>query len=181
MWVQYGAAAVAAVWAETQAEEQILAPSKTVAATACTALERMGQAGDMFRGFNALFSAFAFSGVAVAAYFHWKMNRQVRVQAFESTFFSAVELLHKIAEGISYDPYLHAQLPLKAPRATKSPIIGREAFQEILNGLANCNPLSPSDTQGLYKSLQSDHNYMLGHYFRHLYQTLMAVAPIGCG
>lgn len=66
----------------------------------------LGQVGDLFGGINALFAAYAFAGVAVAAFFQYKTFRQVEdqqrmqaeqlaQQAFEPLFFRLLEMVDK--------------------------------------------------------------------------------------
>lgn len=70
-------------------------------------LERLGQAGDLFGGINALFAAFAFVGVAVAAWFQFETFSVVKQQAaearihqaqqaFEPLFFKLLELSREV-------------------------------------------------------------------------------------
>jgi Putative phage abortive infection protein len=60
-----------------------------------TAISRLGQIGDLFGGVNALFAAFAFVGVAIAAYYQHKtfvlQSEQSTRQAFEPLFFKLVD------------------------------------------------------------------------------------------
>lgn len=58
-------------------------------------LAELGQTGDLFGGINALFAAFAFVGVAVAAVFQYRttemLERQIRQQSFEPLFFELLK------------------------------------------------------------------------------------------
>ena len=62
-------------------------------------LSKLGQAGDLFGGINALFAAYAFVGVAVAAWFQKQtfdlVDEQQRLQSFEPLFFKMLEMLQK--------------------------------------------------------------------------------------
>jgi hypothetical protein len=57
--------------------------------------ETLGQVGDLFGGINALFAAFAFVGVAIAAYYQHRtfilQSEQSSRQAFEPLFFKLLE------------------------------------------------------------------------------------------
>jgi hypothetical protein len=58
-------------------------------------LQSLGQTGDLFGGVNALFAAFAFVGVAIAAYFQFQsyelLRRQHARESFEPLFFRLLE------------------------------------------------------------------------------------------
>lgn len=64
---------------------------------------RLGQVGDLFGGVNSLFAALAFSGVGIAAFQQWKSTRIAFKQSIEATFFSAVDLHHRIADELRFD------------------------------------------------------------------------------
>lgn len=72
-------------------------------------LSTLGQTGDLFGGINALFAAFAFAGVALAAYFQyqtWKLQAEetqmARIehiqQSFEPLFFKLMERFESVSE-----------------------------------------------------------------------------------
>jgi hypothetical protein len=67
------------------------------------AVGRLGQAGDLFGGVNALFAAYAFVGVAIAAYFQQKtflqIEEQQRQASFEPLFFKLLELNRSLTPG----------------------------------------------------------------------------------
>lgn len=143
--------------------------------------EVLGRIGDLFGGVNALFSALAFVGVAIAANFQFRSNRQAHVQTFETSFYSAIDLLHRISEGLRFDPRIFPNLDLEQirrnaglpPRAVTI-FEGREVFAEVvrcIKGMSN----SYRETLENYRKLQDEHNYVLGHYFRHLYQVLKMI------
>jgi hypothetical protein len=154
-------------------------------------LSRLGVTGDLFGGINALFAAFAFGGVAIAAYLQFKTNRQARIQSFEGAFFSAVELLHRIAEGLTFDESLlnDREFDLELARLRKyagivgvsgsglEPVLvfkGREVFSAVVAKIAQ-RASTPEKVIEEYRVLQVHHNYVLGHYFRHLYQVLKLI------
>lgn len=77
-------------------------------------LAALGQAGDLFGGINALFAAFAFAGVALAAFYQyetWKlqtvqtqMARSEHIQqSFEPLFFKLLERLDSVSEKARRD------------------------------------------------------------------------------
>jgi len=61
-----------------------------------TRFTKLGQTGDLFGGINALFAAYAFAGVALAAFFQYKsfqlLKEEQTLQAFEPLFFRLLEL-----------------------------------------------------------------------------------------
>lgn len=67
-------------------------------------LEALGQVGDLFGGINALFAAFAFAGVGVAAFFQYRSlkisEHQRTQQSFEPLFFHLLELHRQVATGM---------------------------------------------------------------------------------
>ena len=148
---------------------------------------RLGQVGDLFGGVNALFAALAFAGVGIAAYQQWKTTRLGFKQSIESTFFSALELHHKIADGLSFERdrifpsnydiaagihhWVGKPQPERAP-----PARGRQVFVEVIKSISGSgNESSCEALIGKYRVLQNEHNYVLGHYFRNLYQILKLV------
>jgi hypothetical protein len=162
-------------------------PSSTSAASALELLQKLGVTGDLFGGINALFAALAFGGVAIAAYLQFGTNRQSKIQSFEGAFYSAVDLLHRIAEGLSFDDAVLdddkfdeqiARLRLLAglnhAENQLPPFTGRGVFPAVVSGIAK-RTKTPEAVSGKYRVLQNEHNYVLGHYFRHLYQVLKLI------
>ncbi|MEJ5991959.1 putative phage abortive infection protein [Ramlibacter sp. PS3R-8] len=142
-------------------------------------LTELGQAGDLFGGINALFAALAFAGVAIAAYTQWSSSHK---QAFESAFFNALSLHHTIVGGLHINtgiieaPKWRKELSARssAPLPASNSVEGRDVFAAIVDRLASFSG-SPGDTTFLYRQLQQNHNYVLGHYFRNLYQILRLI------
>lgn len=145
-------------------------------------LQRLGQAGDLFGGINALFAALAFAGVAVAAYFQWRSNRQSHIQTFVSSFYSAIDLLHRMTESLQFDLDIFPdtttarvrKLAGLAPPEASKPARGRAVFSEVAARIAETSH-TWEQTVINYSRLQTSHNYVLGHYFRHLYQILKMI------
>lgn len=149
---------------------------------------RLGQVGDLFGGVNALFAALAFAGVGIAAYQQWRSTQIAFKQSIEATFFSALELHHKIIDGLKFDrdrvlPEKYEDLARMAhqrgrPAPEREPAVsGREVFAEVLLGISYAPNGRPTyqTTLDNYKLLQTKHNYVLGHYFRNLYQILKLI------
>lgn len=152
------------------------------------ATARLGQVGDLFGGVNALFAALAFAGVGIAAVQQWKSTQLAFKQAIEATFFSALGLHHKIVDGLQFDrvqifPAEHDELVKSmrnagmSPLERDSPVSGRKVFSEVIRGISY-EGQTKSTYQSLrakYEILQNKHNYVLGHYFRNLYQILKLI------
>jgi len=205
LWGWYGVELFAdAKWPKTEVAEKASAPSaatsqpladtgankdkdkdkKTGSGDAPT--ERLGQVGDLFGGINALFAALAFAGVVYAASLQAKSTLIASRQAIESMFFSALELHHRIADELQFDlTKMHPEKReemlrfLRAAGVTKSseqvmPAKGRTVFAAVLAWVAS-DGTSYTSTIANYRYLQSRHNYVLGHYFRNLYQVLKLI------
>ncbi|MGE1094742.1 putative phage abortive infection protein [Pseudomonas zeae] len=82
--------------------------------------------------------------------------------------------------GKSFDneqPWPLKDLTLDEPAsaiATVTTVEGRAAFDEILKYLAR-GAATPSQVLDRYSLLQNEHNHILGHYFRNLYQVLKLI------
>jgi len=150
-------------------------------------LERLGQVGDLFGGINALFAALAFAGVVVAAYQQGKSTRLAFKQSVESTFFSAIEIHHKIVDGLTFQrdkifdgQYLEMQRLLQSVgmkvQEPRKAVLGREVFGDVISAISTRGTAAGGATMDMvyenYKHLQNRHNYVLGHYFRNFYQIL---------
>lgn len=70
-------------------------------------LQELGQVGDIFGGVNALFAAFAFAGVAVAAFFQYRTNvlqkQGLTITSFEPLFFHLLELHQETYSRLDLD------------------------------------------------------------------------------
>ena len=111
-------------------------------------------------------------------------NRQhANIQAFETTFFHLLNLHAENVKNLSFDPAVVRANPNLvrsrvlaglAPPSSPPVVFGRQVFAEVLK--ATAAGASSSMTQlDLYRLLQKEHNHILGHYFRHLYQVLNLV------
>jgi hypothetical protein len=149
---------------------------------------RLGQVGDLFGGINALFAALAFAGVGIAAFQQWKSTRIAFKQSIETTFFSAVELHHRIADGLRFDRvqlFPQEQNDLEqlasnagvAPPKRADPAVGRQVFPEVIRAISYgaSGAGAYAHLSYNYGVLQNKHNYVLGHYFRNLYQILKLI------
>ena len=134
-----------------------------------------------------------------------KTAEALTTQSVENTFFNTLELHHKIADNIKFDlsvldnsAYLEKLSGVKKflkiasasydskfseeiLRDEPTPAIaavtvfeGRAAFDEILKYLAK-GAASPKQVLERYGLIQSEHNHIVGHYFRNLYQVLKLI------
>jgi len=187
LWGLYGAELFADLKWPPQAAEQVQTATPTPEGKDGPTV-RLGQVGDLFGGINALFAALAFAGVGVAAYQQWRSTQIAFKQSIETTVFSAIELHHKIADGLMFDrdrifPARYEQLIRllqlsgKEPIDRAFPVSGRGVFAEVLLGISfdPANPSTYKTTIDNYAILQDQHNYVLGHYFRNFYQTLKLI------
>lgn len=149
---------------------------------------RLGQVGDLFGGINALFAALAFAGVGIAAFQQWKSTQLAFKQSIEATFFSALELHHKIADSLQFDlaqifPEKYKVLDRLAVLADGKrpqrppPVHGRRVFGEVIKSLSYSGDriAAYEYLMAQYSIIQNEHNYVLGHYFRNLYQILKLI------
>jgi len=104
--------------------------------------------------------------------------------AFETTFFNMLNLHAENARHLTFDSaYISAadltkhslwrrvvRLTVRPPKAT-APAQGRAVFAEVLRSTAQDDTQIEPQLEA-YRTLQIEHNGVLGHYFRHLYQIL---------
>src|SRR6185369_5075369 len=146
-------------------------------------MAHLGQTGDLFGGVNALFAAYAFAGVAVAAFIQHKtfvvIEEEQRQQAFEPLFFNLMELSRSLRprklvdrfsqshdfEWISGEINRSIVLPMQRGDL-KSSDVSRE-----LNAVSN---------EYIYRLYQPNEGE-LGPYFRVLYQTFKLIDKSGLG
>ena len=153
----------------------------------------LGTFGDFFGGvLNPIFTFLTFFGLIITIVIQRMELRLAReeyektavalnTQAIESTFFNTLDLHHKIVESLKFDPAVvppgeRGRLRKNAGiiRPLKDPQIGRNVFTAILQELSD-SCLSVTEFHKTYKLIQTEHNHILGHYFRNLYQALKTV------
>lgn len=150
-------------------------------------LETLGQLGDLFGGINALFAAFAFAGVAVAAYYqHLSLNllsaeaqrateRHAR-ESFEPLFF---KLLERVSRPSNVAP---------PPQESGTLLAGDDAFGtsvEVLRRQFIKSPwflatlMEPEQTvipfPDYYERLYVFNEHLLGPYFRAQYHVFKLI------
>ena len=153
----------------------------------------LGTIGDFFGGvLNPIFTFLTFFGLIITIVIQRMELRLAReqyertavalnTQAIESTFFNTLELHHKIVDGLKFDPKIFPErheekaLRLAGYKMPTKPIYnGRNVFAAIFKDIQNnCNGIV--ELHNCYKLIQTEHNHILGHYFRNLYQALKTV------
>jgi len=146
----------------------------------------LGQFGDFFGGvLNPIFTFLTFFGLVVTIVIQRielrlardefaKTSSALNTQAIETTFFNTLDLHHKIVDGLQVDIELLLRPnfgELGEPLSEKTLYEGREVFSAIVHELSAFSE-SPDDVIKYYSYIQEQHNYILGHYFRNLYQAL---------
>jgi hypothetical protein len=140
-----------------------------------TKLEHRAQIGDSFGSLNALFSALALAGVVITIILQSRelglqrdelketrkefqiQNETLKIQRFENTFFSLLNLHHQIVTGIDHERTVQMRNPMNSSQfqsmgkkeldsnLTNSIIKGRDVFKysftKLKTGLDLVNPL----------------------------------------
>ena len=169
-----------------------------------TFTDRGGVFGDFLGGvLNPIFTFFTLFGLIVTIVIqrqelslarneYEKTADALSTQAIETTFFNILDLHHKIVDNLKVDleelsyrseaqkvlkgvtaSFLNAQLGVSAESKSLT-VEGRQVFEEILAFLS-VEAKSPEDSLERYKNIQKNHNHVLGHYFRNLYQALKVI------
>lgn len=153
----------------------------------------LGTFGDFFGGvLNPIFTFLTLFGLIVTIVIQRMELRLAReeyektaialnTQATEATFFNALDLHHKIVDGLKFDPKIFPEDGLERmlrsagkELAHRKPVEGRNVFGAILVELGKLDR-GVIETHERYKFMQDNHNHVLGHYFRNLYQALKVV------
>jgi len=172
-------------------------PATSLQTFAKAAGPHLGTFGDFFGGvLNPLLTFGTLIGLAVTILMQRIQIREARAearasnshaqtQAFETTFFHLLNLHAENIQNLTFDPNV-VPIPPSAPeielfkrRAGIAPapierppmVHGRAVFGEVLRRTRR-GASSGQSQLDVYRSLQRQHNDVLGHYFRHLYQIL---------
>lgn len=162
-----------------------------------------GTFGDMFGSVNALFSGLALAGIILTILLQRKelklqreelretrtefetQNETLKLQRFENTFFSILNLHHQIVSAIDYRYYKSKEKERTIPRAismSSTPedkevvtITGRDVFRHRYNLMLPKLKEHPDKYEEIYfqhyEAAQTD----FGHYFRNLYRMIKLV------
>lgn len=150
-------------------------------------VSKLGQIGDLFGGINALFAAFAFVGVAIAAYYqHQKyvlQTEQHERQAFEPLFFKLLDQ-HKVP-SVLHEPWIDHDV--NPPEVVWSEAKGLDSIAQMVR--AGCSKVIErgdahrpdgqfvcSDFEHVYEPIYSVNEAELGPYFRKLYHLFKFIA-----
>ena len=150
----------------------------------------LGTFGDFFGGvLNPLLTFGTFIGLSITiilqrvqlhdARIQYQKNIDAsNVQAFETSFFNLINMHNSIVEGLRFNsiiliPNAHQKDEALKETADKW-VEGRQVFGAVLAAmrLGHEKKKTPQD---VYKEIQDRHNYVLGHYFRNLYQIIKLV------
>ena len=168
-------------------------------------LAQLGQAGDLFGGISALFSALAFVGVAIAAYLQreqlidaraaagaaneeakaarTQLDTQYARQAFEPLFFKLLELLHQRTETMQLRALFN-----RAPNGAYATHDFRQALNILRDEMTRSMSItvSPDTPSGWVDRLVDKYTQFyllnegqLGPYFRTLYRVLKLIHNAG--
>ena len=112
-------------------------------------------------------------------------GKYAQIQAFESTFFNMVNLHVQNVQDLQFNPAVietpPSHLLLGVARQSflgtgRLPVVppsvkGRAVFAAVLRSTERGASIDHSQIE-IYRKIQTQHNDVLGHYFRHLYQIL---------
>jgi hypothetical protein len=149
-----------------------------IGATDSNLLPSLGQTGDLFGGVNALFAAYAFAGVAVAAYFQHKtfvvVEQQQKQAGFEPLFFQLITLNRSLL------PNVLGEFDMSFGNWVAGLLIGLNK-QEWVHELSEETPpaaIVDKSTHFYYTSYK-DAEDDLGPYFRSLYHVFKLIDDSG--
>jgi hypothetical protein len=154
----------------------------------------LGAFGDFFGGIlNPIFTSltlFALIITIVIQKNELKLAREeyskttiaLNTQAIENTFFNTINLHYRIVENLKIDlsDFGDRFLTLEEKRTDyfehpfSKNYSGIKVFDEIINKIF-WRAKTPKQSENFYKILQDEYNYILGHYFRNLYQALKLI------
>lgn len=144
--------------------------------------KNLGTFGDFFGGvFNPILAFFTVAGLALTVVMQRAGFSEARTRAFETTFFNMLDLHTKVVQDLHFNPAIIernedlartvALAGLPEPKAP-DPVSGRSVFSAVLSAI---NRYNDADKLRVYEWFQKNHNDILGHYFRNLYQILRLV------
>lgn len=129
-----------------------------------------------------------------------EQSKSLKKQNFENTLFNMIDLHNKMITTIRIDigelrkvynlkkelksnfiKILNSVSLIKIDKLENSEVIfnGHQVFAVIV-GIITEDVKSPTDIYNRYKDIQQNHNYILGHYFRNLYQLLKLIDNVNC-
>lgn len=164
---------------------------------------KRGTFGDMFGSVNALFSGLALAGIILTILLQRKelklqreelrdtraefetQNETLKLQRFENTFFSLLNLHHQIVSAIDYRYYKSKEKERSFRSAsvlTATPedkeavtITGRDVFRHRYNLMLPMLKKQPTKYEKIYLEHYEAAQTDFGHYFRNLYRMIKLV------
>ena len=165
---------------------------------------KRGTFGDMFGSVNALFSGLALAGIILTILLQRKelklqreelrdtrtefetQNETLKLQRFENTFFSILNLHHQIVAAIDYRYYKskekertlyggHGMLSTKPEDKEAVTITGRNVFRHRYNLMLADLKKDPENYEEIYLEHYETAQTDFGHYFRNLYRMIKLV------
>lgn len=157
-----------------------------------------GTFGDMFGSINALFSGLALAGIILTILLQRKelkyqrdelretrkefetQNETLKLQRFENTFFSILNLHHQIVSEIDYTYYKYKErgghMPIKINEEKELvTITGRDVFRFKYNSMSRTIEDNPNLYESIYINTYNQSQTDFGHYFRNLYRMIKLV------
>lgn len=155
-----------------------------------TELHVLGQTGDLFGGVNALFAAFAFAGVALAAYFQYRTNEiaqhtlEVTLEAqalasFEPLFFKLLERHDEMYTALRLELRRTIKSPFPGPHETSPELLAHWLRQQVkteqlisIGATHEGMPPSEGDFAWLkanFEDLYITNEHVLGPFYRTTY------------
>ena len=168
----------------------------------CLPTEERGTFGDMFGGVNALFSGLALAGIIFTILLQRKeleyqreelsktreefkiQNKTLQIQRFENTFFSLLNLHHKIVDGIDFDVMeerkdeqsMMAKMHGEEPDYDRVTLTGRDVFNWTLTEFnETLKDVVVSEFNNHYMMFYPKVQTDFGHYYRNLYRMIKLV------
>jgi hypothetical protein len=153
-----------------------------------TAFQQLGQVGDLFGGVNALFAAFAFVGVAIAAYYQhrtFKLQHDQQRMLVDQHALQIVEpLFFKLLDGARTPGTLRVRRGSPTDISEEDPFSQavakfRKSLSRTWDLTQSQHPSEPvrwDEVDLVYRALFDDNENDLAPYFRRLYHIFKLVA-----
>lgn len=149
----------------------------------------LGTFGDFFGGvLNPILTFGTLIGLSATIVLQRIALRASRLQAFETTLFNMLALHNNIVQQLRFNNSMLGKKGRSSERGQASMSVGvatyttppdpegRSVFKAILSRLSKLAESENKNIVEIYKEdLQESHNYVLGHYFRNLYQILRLI------
>ncbi len=110
-----------------------------------------------------------------------EQKKHMQIQSFENTFFKLVDLHNNIIDKLTFSHIKENNPMLSVQHSEEISSKEREVFQYVIEDMSNINKFHHSQIPTKrfdlkkYSQLQETRNFVLGHYFRNLYQILKLI------